>query len=75
MDQLRPGGCDLSDGTVHVEGGGARLLVGDCSLAFGFDGWHPPVPRPRGDVEVLTPPASALALANGFVPLLHPSVR
>ena len=49
------------------------MLVGDRSLLFGFGGWHAPAPRPRGEVEVLTPPTSVLALANGFVPLLHPS--
>lgn len=64
---------DLPDGTVHLVDGVARLLLGDRSLAFGPDGWHSPAPRPTGDVEVLTPPTSVLALGNGFVPLLHPS--
>jgi hypothetical protein len=66
---------DLPDGTVHLVGGRARLLLEDRSLAFGFDGWHAPVDRPSGEVEVLTPPTSVLALGNGFAPLLHPSAR
>ncbi|GAB4063548.1 hypothetical protein GCM10028777_07010 [Angustibacter speluncae] len=64
---------DLPDGTVVVREGAARLLLGDRSLAFGSDGWHAPAARPAGDVVVLTPPTSVLALGNGFAPLLHPS--
>ena len=64
---------DLPDGTVLVHRDEARLLLDDRSLAFGSDGWHSATPRPDGDVEVLTPPTSVLALGNGFAPLLHPS--
>lgn len=64
---------ELPEGTVHLVDGVARLLLGDRSLAFGPDGWHSPAPRPGGDVEVLTPPTSVLALGDGFAPLLHPS--
>ncbi len=64
---------DLPDGTVHLQDGTSRVLLDARSLAFGFGGWHSPVARPRGQVAVLTPPTSVLALANGFVPLLHPS--
>ena len=39
---------DLPDGTVHVDDGTARVLVGDRSLAFGFGGWHSPTDRPSG---------------------------
>jgi len=63
----------LPDGTVVIDAGMARLLLGDRSLAFGFDGWHSPTPRPPGAVDVLTPPTSVLALANGFCPTLHES--
>lgn len=64
----------LPDGTV-VLAGGPRLILGARLLAFSFDGWRDPVARPRSDLVVLTPPTSVLALANGFVPQLHPSAR
>jgi hypothetical protein len=51
-----------------------RLLLEHGTLAFSFAGWTDPAPRPPdGNVDVLTPPTSVAALANGFVPLLHPS--
>ncbi len=51
-----------------------HLLTGDRLQAFDFGGWGRPVARPRGvDVEVVTPPTSVLALANGFTPNLHSS--
>jgi hypothetical protein len=53
----------------------ARLLLEDRMLAFTFDGWTAPIDRPnRGKVYVLTPPTSVAALANGYVPVLYPSV-
>lgn len=64
---------DLPDGTVVVDGAAARLLAGDRSWAFGFGGWHDPQPRQACAVDVLTPPTSVLALANGFTPVLHAS--
>jgi hypothetical protein len=65
---------DLPDGTVVVEDGTARLLRGDRSLAFSWDGWTASRSRDRdAEVEVLTPPTSVLALGNGYAPLLHPS--
>jgi hypothetical protein len=62
------------DGAVVLHDG-PRLLLGDRLLAFSFDGWHDPIPRPDGDLKVLTPPTSVAALAHGFVPVLHPSAR
>ena len=51
-----------------------RLLLDDRTLAFSFDGWVDPASGPRrGEVAVLTPPTSVAALANGYVPLLHPT--
>jgi hypothetical protein len=51
-----------------------RLVLDDRTLAFSFSGWIDPATRPhRGEVDVLTPPTSVAALANGYVPLLHPS--
>ena len=50
------------------------LLIADHLLAFSFDGWIAPSPRPcGGDAMVLTPPTSLAALSNGYRPLLHPT--
>ncbi len=62
----------LPDGTVVITDR-PRLLLGSRLLAFGFDGWWDPVRRPAGELTVLTPPTSVLALHHGFVPELHPS--
>jgi hypothetical protein len=66
---------DLPVGTVVLDADRrARLLVDDRSLAFTFDGWTEPLDRPTGrSVQVLTPPTSVAALANGFRPVFHPS--
>lgn len=76
-DRLLTAACidDLPSGAVIV-GPDRRphVLVGDRLRAFGFGGWGEAVARPTGmDVEVITPPTSVLALANGFTPSLHPS--
>ena len=64
--------AELPDGTVVVTDG-PRLVLGSHLLAFSFDGWHSPAPRPLGELNVLTPPTSVLALRRGFVPELHAS--
>lgn len=66
---------DLPDGTIVVGATGeARLVLGDHTWAFSFDGWLEPRPRESGDmVEVITPPSSVAALRHGFTPVLHPS--
>lgn len=64
----------VPDGAVVVRDGAPHLVVGDRLLAFHFAGWRSPQARPAtGDLLVLTPPTSTLALSNGFQPLLHPS--
>jgi hypothetical protein len=60
-------GTDLPQGTVVVTDG-PRLVLGDRLLAFSFDGWRDPVPRPAGALTVLTPPTSVAALRHGFRP-------
>jgi hypothetical protein len=67
----------LPDGTVIVGvDGQARLVLADRMLAFSFSGWTRPEARSVTDVvEVLTPPTSVRALANGFTPVLHQSVE
>jgi hypothetical protein len=66
---------DLPAGTVVLDDDRrARLLIDDRLLGFTFDGWTAAIDLPRtGTVNVLTPPTSVAALANGFSPLLHPS--
>ena len=61
---------ELPTGTVVVDDEPrAWLVIDDRLLAFAFDGWTEPIDRPRtGTVQVLTPPTSVAALANGFTP-------
>ena len=48
------------------------LVLHDHMRRFTFEGWGPPVRRPRGtEVDVLTPPTSIGALAHGYTPVLH----
>lgn len=69
----------LPPGTVIAspsgEGPGrARLVVPGGLRPFAFEGWGPIEPPPvTGEVAVLTPPTSVLALTHGFQPVLHPS--
>jgi hypothetical protein len=66
----------LPDGTVIVGSDlrGPQLLFGGRVSTFVFSGWADASPRPqRGSVTVLTPPTSVVALANGFVPTVHPT--
>ncbi len=67
---------DLPDGSVVVgETGAARLVHGESTWAFSFDGWVDRRPRSPGvAVEVITPPTSVAALLHGFEPALHWSV-
>jgi hypothetical protein len=71
LDEL-PTGTIVSDPKTQQ-----TLLVTDRHLQpFGFDAWGAPRPRSTGvTVEVLTPPTSVSALANGFVPRLHPTAQ
>lgn len=66
---------DLPVGAVIVDRDHRpRLVLEDRLPAFSFDGWCAPVDRRRDEVvQVLTPPTSVAALANGFRPVLHPS--
>ena len=67
---------DLPDGSIVVgDRGEPRLVHGDLTWAFSFDGWVQPRPRsPTVAVEVITPPTSVVALQHGYAPVLHPSV-
>ena len=65
----------LPIGTVVVdEDRIPRLVLGDGLLRFTFGGWTGRRSRPRkGSIDVLTPPTSVAALANGYTPVLHPT--
>ena len=65
----------LPTGTVIVdEEQIPRLVLDDRLLRYTFAGWTGAKPRPRsGRVDVLTPPTSVAALANGYTAVLHPT--
>jgi hypothetical protein len=71
--QARAG--DLPDGVMIRRDGRLWLLAGGQLLEWSFSGYatRGPVPGPAELVEVLTPPSSVAALAQGYRPLLHPS--
>ncbi len=61
------------EGTVVALDGTAHLLAGGVARPFSFTGWGAARAVPGGELTVLTPPTSVLALAHGFAPVLHPS--
>ena len=64
----------LPPGTVIVDREQRpHLLFDDHLFAFTFSGWERHTRHPGGSVQVLTPPTSVAALANGYVPVLHPT--
>lgn len=66
----------LPTGTVIVDPTTREptLVTSNSVQRFTFDGWQKPSERPAGVMaEVLTPATSVAALANGFVPRLHPT--
>jgi hypothetical protein len=69
-----PGGVMIRhDGACGLVKGDGEV-GGDSFLPWSFAGYLSPVALPPGaQVELLTPPASAAAIASGYRPLLHPS--
>jgi hypothetical protein len=66
--------AELPAGTVVLDAERRpTLLLDDRMVRFTFDGWTDPRRRQSGEVDVLTPPTSVGALANGYAPLLHPT--
>jgi hypothetical protein len=65
----------LPAGAVVIDPAGHPHLLLAARLArFEFEGWVDSGPRPsRGQVRVLTPPTSVLALNAGYRPVLHSS--
>ena len=66
---------DLPDGSILVcDSSEPRLVHGDLTWAFSFDGWVQPQRRTAGvAVDVVTPPTSVAAMQHGYEPALHPS--
>jgi hypothetical protein len=70
-EQLPDGAFVLLDGVPH-------LVLGDALLRWAPGGYAERRSRPRGPLDVVTPPTSLDVLASrweGSVPLLHPSSR
>jgi hypothetical protein len=64
----------LPDGVMIRCGGEPGLMVGESMLPWSFTGYGAPVAlSPTTAVELLTPPATAAAIAAGYRPLVHPS--
>jgi hypothetical protein len=65
----------LPDGVMIRHDGGSALLAGGRVLPWSFAGYQTAVSLDHGaTVQVLTPPSSVAAIAEGYRPLLHPSV-
>lgn len=61
--------ADLPDGTIILEET-PKLLLGDAMHAAGPSGYGPAERRATGEVTVLTPALSRLALSNGYRPMI-----
>ena len=69
---------ELPDGAFVLLGGAAYLVLGDACLRWTPGGYAEQRRRPRGRVEVVTPPTSLRVLGSGWtgsLPLLPPSSR
>lgn len=63
----------LPDGTMIKGEAGFIALKGSSALLWSPAGYVEQCPRPKGPVEVLTPPLSLAALRAGFAPVWHPT--
>jgi hypothetical protein len=69
---------ELPDGVFVLLDGTPHLVLGDALLRWAPGGYAERRRRPRGSLDVVTPPISLDVLASGWegsVPLLHPSSR
>jgi hypothetical protein len=64
---------DLPDGAFITLEEGAYAVRGNLLLHWTPSGYDTRKRRPRGAVDVLTPPATLGALAAGYLPRWHPS--
>jgi len=61
---------DLPEGAMIARGGRAYALRGDSLSPWSFSGYDAPAPlEPDAVADVLTPPSTVAALANGYRPL------
>jgi hypothetical protein len=68
--------AELPDGAFVLLEGAAYLVLGDALLLWTPGGYTERRSRPRGRVDVITPPTSLRVLGSGWsgsLPLLHPS--
>jgi hypothetical protein len=68
--------ADLPDGTFVLVDGDPHVVIGSRLLRWTPAGYEPQRARPRGDLEVLTPPSLVEVLRAGWDPVvtfLHPS--
>jgi len=63
----------LPDGAMIALDGEALAVRGQHLLRWTPSGYTEKRARPRGDVDVLTPPSMLTVLARGYAPLWHPS--
>jgi len=66
----------LPDGAFVMRDGTPWLVVGSDLLRWSAAGYDARLPRPRGRVQLLTPPSLVALLGGGWqglVPLVHPS--
>lgn len=61
----------LPDGAFIQHEGRPCLVKGDAVLPYSPRGYLPPIPRPSGAREALTPPSLLAVLQGGYVPMLH----
>lgn len=67
--------ADLPDGVMVRHNGAPALLAGGYALPWSFAGYGAPVAiAPGAPVDLLTPAATAAAIAAGYRPLVHPGV-
>jgi hypothetical protein len=62
---------DLPDGAMFAVGDAAFAVRGGAALPWTPAGYGAPAPLPSGEVRVLTPPTTLLALRAGYAPLWH----
>ncbi|HEV8180044.1 MAG TPA: hypothetical protein VGP54_07070, partial [Gaiellaceae bacterium] len=66
---------ELPDGTFVLLDGTAYVVLAESLLRWTPGGYAERMRRPRGRVDVVTPPTSVRALASGWtgsLPLIHP---
>ena len=61
----------LPDGTMIADGGQAFALRGGTALPWSVAGYAAGKALPKGQVDVLTPPAMVDVLREGFEPVWH----